>query len=116
MSPSTANDPGQLIHKLAARVSYLETELCEQNRAHIENIETLKKRFADIEDTKKPGSWVFVGREHQDLNVPENSLLRWGLNAAWVEKRVSGSFKATNQFFGRDPLHGTGKVVEMWVQ
>ncbi len=76
----------------------------------------LKERLATYEEAKKPGQWVFVGREHQDLTVPENTLLRYGLNACWVEKRYGGKFKATNEFFGKDPLYGTGKIVEMWVQ
>jgi hypothetical protein len=104
------------ITTLQERVSYLETELCERDRKHQETIKKLKERMAACEEAKKPGQWVFVGREHQDLTVPENTLLRWGLNACWVEKRHSGNFKATNQFFGKDPLHGTGKIVEMWVQ
>lgn len=116
MSHSTADDFSELLEPLTERVCYLETELCERDRKHETTIKKLKERLAACEETKKPGSWVFVGREHQDLTVPENSLLRYGLNAAWVEKRVSGAFKATNQFFGRDPLFGTGKVVEMWVQ
>ena len=106
----------ELVSSLTERISYLETELCEQGRKHTQAVSKLKQQIAASEETKKPGQWVFVGREHQDLTVPENTLLRWGLNACWVEKRHSGNFKATNQFFGKDPLYGTGKIVEMWVQ
>jgi hypothetical protein len=103
-------------NELVERISYLETELCEQGRKHSEALSKLKQQFAESEEAKKPGQWVLVGRENEELTVPPNSLLRYGLNACWVEKRHSGNFKATNQFFGKDPLYGTGKIVEMWVQ
>ncbi len=87
----------------------------------------LKERLASYEEAKKPAwngrgptpadsNWVLIGREHEELTVPENTLLRYGLNACGVEKRYGGKFKATNEFFGKDPLFGTGKIVEMWVQ
>ena len=83
---------------------------------HQTTVKKLNEQIAACEDAKKPGNWVFLGNEHQQLTVPENSLLRWGRNSKWYEKRVTGNFTATNGFFGYDPLIGTGKVVEMWVQ
>ncbi len=117
----------ELVSSLTERISYLETELCEQGRKHTEAVSKLKQQISGSEETKKPAwngrgptpadsNWVLVGREHEELTVPPNSLLRYGLNACWVEKRYGGKFKATNEFFGKDPLYGTGKIVEMWVQ
>jgi hypothetical protein len=116
VSKETTANTDSLVQKLTERLGTFETELCELATKHQATVKKLKERIAACEEAKKPGNWVFLGREHQDLTVPENSLLRYGLNAAWVEKKYSGKFKATNEFFGRDPLFGTGKVVEMWVQ
>ena len=104
------------VQRLTERVSTLETELSELATKHQATVKKLKERISACEAPKAPGNWVFVGNEHQQLCVPENSLLRWGKGFKWYEKRVSGSFTATNGFFGYDPLIGTGKIVEMYVQ
>jgi hypothetical protein len=108
-------DTYRKVEQLATRVASLETELSELTTNHQAIVMKFTERISVCE-LPKPGNWVFVGNEHQKLNVPENSLLRWGAGFKWYEKRVSGSFVATNDFFGYDPLFGTVKIVEMWVQ
>jgi hypothetical protein len=114
-----------LVHTLKEKISFLETELCEQGCKNEDAIQALNESFMmsslNVHPTGRgpappDSNWVLLGREHEELTVPENSLLRYGLNKNWVAKRHSGKFKATNEFFGHDPLYGTGKVVEMWVQ
>lgn len=58
-------------------------------------------------------TWVLVGYEGQYVTVPANSLLRYGSGSAFVIKAASGSFTASNDFFGNDPVPGVGKGV--WV-
>ncbi len=120
------------ISTLQERVAYLEAELCERDRKHTELIGKLKggMTYKEIQraiqeslpvhtngrgPAAQTSHWVQVGREHEELSVPPDSLLRYGLRDCWVEKRYGGKFKATNEFFGKDPLYGTGKVVEMLV-
>jgi hypothetical protein len=52
-----------------------------------------------------------IGGEGQTLYVPPNTIVQYGARGKYVTKKVSGWFKATNQFFGRDPIPGVYKEV-----
>lgn len=52
-----------------------------------------------------------IGGENQTLYVPPNTTVRYGARGQYVTKKVSGWFRATNQFFGRDPIPGVFKEV-----
>lgn len=54
-----------------------------------------------------------LGWESDVLYAPPNSILRYGIGERYVKKNVSGWFRATNQFFGGDPLPGTRKAVAL---
>ena len=62
--------------------------------------------------TTAAGTWSRIGNEWDTLTVPANTTVRYGANGAYVEKLVSGSFRATNDFFGADPAPGVYKQVE----
>ncbi len=57
-------------------------------------------------------TWVKIGDENANVTVDANTVVRYGTAGKWVEKTVSGAFKATNDFFGRDPATGIIKSVE----
>lgn len=59
------------------------------------------------------GTWTTIGYEYDQLNVPANSTLRYGANGSFVQKTVSGSFTASNDFFGSDPAPGARKQVDI---
>lgn len=56
-------------------------------------------------------SWQRIGYEWNNLTVPANTLVRYGLPGRYVEKRISGAFPATNAYFGNDPAPGYRKEV-----
>jgi hypothetical protein len=64
-----------------------------------------------IEPPEPPTSWFKIGAEHDTITVPDNTNVRYGDLVKYVEKNVSGTFKAENEFFGSDPLPGLQKFV-----
>jgi len=60
-------------------------------------------------------TWKQIGLENQVITVPEGSTVRYGTSfsdpSKYVELLVSGTFTATNTFFGRDPVRGVLKTV-----
>ena len=58
-------------------------------------------------------AWRHIGGESDTLSVPAGSTVRYGANGSYVLKAVSGTFQATNAFFGVDPAAGTRKSVEL---
>lgn len=60
--------------------------------------------------------WVTVGNEFETVTVPEGSIVRYGSGDAWVQMDVSGTFVATNDFFGEDPAVGIRKQVQVLQQ
>lgn len=61
------------------------------------------------------GTWEKIGSEGGDIKVAGPMIVRYGIDTRWVIKEVQGDFKATNEFFGRDPAHGIGKLVMKFV-
>lgn len=61
------------------------------------------------------GTWEKIGSEGGDIKVAGPMIVRYGIDSRWVIKEVQGDFKATNEFFGRDPAHGIGKSVMKFI-
>jgi beta-glucanase (GH16 family) len=59
-----------------------------------------------------PASWKRVAVEGGSFTLSSTQPVRYGFASTWIEKMVTGTAACTNQFFGRDPLTGTGK--ECW--
>ena len=55
--------------------------------------------------------WTLIGYEFQTLTVAANTTVKYGLNNQFVEKLVSGTFLASNVFFGADPAPGFTKEI-----
>ena len=53
-----------------------------------------------------------LGFENQFIVVKSPMALQYGVNNRWIKKQVSGTFQATNMFFGGDPAPGIRKRVE----
>jgi hypothetical protein len=62
-----------------------------------------------------PGTWVTIGSEGHSMTVDDNTLVRYGANTSWVLKIVSGTFTASNTFFGTDPAYLVVKIVQKFV-
>ena len=59
--------------------------------------------------------WKTIGREFDTIEITEETRLRYGHpNGKWIEKTVTGSFKATNAFFGEDPYPCRLKNVQIY--
>jgi len=58
------------------------------------------------------GSWVTVGGENSQVNVPPNTYVRYGAGVKFSQKLMSGIFVANNAAFG-DPCPGVHKTVQM---
>ena len=59
--------------------------------------------------------WKTIGREFDTIEITEETRIRYGdLRGKWVEKSVTGSFKATNEFFGSDPYPCHLKYVQVY--
>ncbi len=59
------------------------------------------------------GPWAAAGKEGQTIRIATPTLVRYGAGKDWIERIVTKSFKASNEFFGRDPAPGAQKVVEV---
>jgi hypothetical protein len=57
------------------------------------------------------GNWEQIGVENETLTVEADTTVVYGSGGGWVTKVVSGTFDATNGFFGSDPAYGIVKVV-----
>ncbi len=60
------------------------------------------------------GSWSQVAVEGGNFTVSRSGRVRYGFNATWIEKTLSGTAACTNTFFGSDPLRGTVKVCQLF--
>jgi hypothetical protein len=54
-----------------------------------------------------------LGFENQLIEVKTPMNVKYGSGNNWVKKYVIATFRATNSFFGRDPLPGVRKQVEV---
>jgi hypothetical protein len=59
-----------------------------------------------------PGTWAKIGVENAVVTVPADTFVRYGAPGAYVYAKVSGTFTASNEFFGRDPAVTVIKTVE----
>jgi len=59
-----------------------------------------------------PSTWRKVAAEGGTFTLSSAQPVRYGFANNWLERTVNGTGSCTNQFFGRDPLAGTGK--ECW--
>ena len=57
-------------------------------------------------------TWTRIGGEGQALTVAADTTVRYGADGRYIVKVVSGTFTATNAFFGGDPYYGRVKSVE----
>lgn len=57
------------------------------------------------------GKWEQIGNEGSSLTVDADTTVAYGFGTGWVTKVVSGTFNATNDFFGNDPAYGIAKQV-----
>ena len=57
--------------------------------------------------------WTLVAKEGQAFTLTSAQTVRYGSGSSWVQKTVSGTARCTNEFFGSDPLVGTGKQCEV---
>jgi len=57
--------------------------------------------------------WVPVATEGQTFVVSGTRAVRYGSDASWIVKIVSGSGECSNAYFGNDPLFGTVKRCEV---
>ena len=64
-----------------------------------------------IPSNNKP-STKLIGRENQTVQIYGITRVRYGIGDKWVNKTVSETFQATNNFFGIDPAPGIAKIVE----
>ena len=62
-----------------------------------------------------PATWQRLGGEWDTVTVPAETTVRYGANGVYVQKVVSGTFRATNEFFGGDPVPGVLKAVDALV-
>ena len=63
------------------------------------------------------GSWAKCGEEHSGETYTISNMVRYGNPGKWIREPkfiIDGSqgWAATNEFFGGDPDHGMGKIVE----
>jgi hypothetical protein len=58
------------------------------------------------------GTWTFIANEHQTFAVAGTQTVRYGAEARWITKVVSGSGGCSNDYFGADPLVGVVKRCE----
>ena len=73
---------------------------------------------------RKPGTaapqytFTQLGDEDLTYTVPPRSIVRYGASTtgAYLDRMVSGTFGATNAYFGRDPAPGSAKKVWLRVQ
>lgn len=61
----------------------------------------------------EPVKLTLIGQENQTFTVGPNVLIRYGTPEKYLEKVVSGTFVASNDFFGKDPVYGVFKSV--WI-
>ena len=61
-------------------------------------------------------AWTLLGAEGDTLEVPPDTLVRYGADGRFVMRVVSGRFQANNAFFGHDPLPRVQKTVEAAAQ
>jgi hypothetical protein len=84
----------------------------------------LCRRAVDAILVKKPGTaapqytFTQLGDEDLTYTVPPRSIVRYGTSTTgvYVDRMVSGTFAATNGFFGGDPAPGSAKKVWLRVQ
>lgn len=58
------------------------------------------------------GTWAKIGAENAQITVPADTIVRYGAGTAWIYAKASGSFFASNTYFGKDPAVNTVKTVE----
>jgi hypothetical protein len=84
----------------------------------------LCRRPVDAINVKKPGTvaptyaFTQLGDEDLTFTVPPRSIVRYGTSTSsqYADRMVSGTFTATNAFFGGDPAPGSPKKVWLRVQ
>jgi hypothetical protein len=60
------------------------------------------------------GTWSLIGGEGSNCSVPPASIVKYGLGTKWKTRLASGSFYASNDFFGGDPSPGASKQVMLF--
>ena len=58
------------------------------------------------------GKWTTIGKEGSTITVPADTTVRYGAANAYVFAKVSGTFIASNTYFGKDPALNKVKTVE----
>lgn len=61
------------------------------------------------------GTWQRIAGEWQPFDVEGTKTVRYGAGSTFIQKTVSGDAYCTNDFFGRDPLVGTTKFCEVYI-
>lgn len=84
---------------------------------------TEAQQAADVQETEADGTksalatststWAWLTREGLSFSVKGTQTVRYGRYSTWITKTVTGDGKCTNQYFGRDPLVGVGKLCEI---
>jgi hypothetical protein len=81
----------------------------------MESVDIMTKEL-EIHIKDHTGPWATIGKEFQNINITAQSRIRYGFNGHWIEKIVSSPFKATKEFFGKDPIPNHYKNVELYTQ
>ena len=68
---------------------------------------------ADAAATEETTTWTKIASEGQSFSVSGTQTVRYGANASWITKSVTGSGQCTNAFFGGDPLYGVVKQCQV---
>ncbi len=73
------------------------------------------KRCEVARASASSGAWVFVAGEWASFSLTSPRRMRYGAEAAWIERDVAaGDAPCTTAFFGGDPLPGVVKSCEFW--
>ncbi|WP_280151375.1 choice-of-anchor Q domain-containing protein [Piscinibacter sp. XHJ-5] len=58
-------------------------------------------------------TWTTIAAEKESFSVSGTQTVRYGANASWITKSVTGSGQCTNTFFGGDPAYGIRKQCQV---
>lgn len=65
-----------------------------------------------VVDAPTGGTWQDAGVEGAKVDVPKDTIVRYGAGDKFVVAKVGGAFVASNAFFGRDPVFNVVKKVQ----
>lgn len=64
---------------------------------------------APVPPPEAAGTWVKIASEGGAFTVGTSQRVRFGKDAKWIERTISGAGQCTNAFFGSDPASGVTK-------